>query len=70
MFFPNLLQVVLLLRKPLEVLEGATLAHESAEVHHVVACFVFQAVDAELIELVFDYLCCQVGNKVWMLLLR
>lgn len=69
MFRPYLFQVVLLLWKPLVVLESATFAHENTEVHHKVTGFVLHAVDAELVELVFSHLLSQVRDCVRMLLL-
>lgn len=69
MFLPYLLQVVLLLGEPFVMLESATFAHENTEVHYIVTSFILHAVDAELVELVFGHLLCQVRDQVRMLLL-
>ncbi len=70
MFFPYLLQVVLLQGEPLVVLESATFTHENTEVHHKVTGFVLHTVYAEFVELVFGHLLSQVRDQVRMLLLR
>lgn len=63
MFFPNFLQVVLLLRKPSVVLEGTHIADKDSVLHHKVRRLPLHAVDAELIELVFEYFLVEVSHK-------
>ena len=62
MLLPDLLQVVLILRKCLPVLESARLTHKNAVVHHKLSCLVLQTVDAELVKLVLNDLLGQISN--------
>jgi hypothetical protein len=68
-FLPNFLQVVLLLRKPFVVLEGTYIADEDSVLHHKVRRLPLHAVDAELVELVFEYFLVEVSHKFGILLL-
>ena len=62
MLLPQLLHVVFVLGKGCPVLERTCLTHEDPVLHDKIGCFVFQTVDAELVELVLKYFLVKISN--------
>lgn len=62
MFLPQLLHVVFVLWKGCPVLERTRLTYEDSVLHDEIGGFVFQTVDAELVELVLKYFLVKIGN--------
>ena len=62
MLLPQLLHVVFVLGKGCPVLERTRLTHKDPVLHDKVGRFVFQTVDAELVEFVLKYFLVQIGN--------